>query len=376
MLIKRKTKITASMIFLALAILLSFASVSAYTKLCLKDCEGTPTINPRYVCELGSKSRCGDPGYCEICVTDIGNPTAPYRCAGQACGMTDNNSTIDITPPSLTVNDPDQNSVYSSKAVLFNLLVDEESSIYFTDNIKDDGRWKKICAGCLNYNGKISLNEGLNNITVKAADKNENSAEKTLSFFVDSKKPKIKKTEPKSDFTSSIFKIEFEEENPKELWLNYGNSLEGYRSKKFNLALCAKEKKISTCEEDIDLKDYDGQEIEYWFALSDIANSVVESKHIWVNVDETSPIITNPDSFWTQNGKYIYFSLEITETNFDSVEFIDNSDRRPRWKTLCSRLKDGKCEAKKSFISGEHVLDIQVTDKAGNSVGKRISFVV
>ena len=112
----------------ALALLLIvIPSVSAYTKLCLRDCQGTPANNPRYVCDLGSSSRCNDPGYCEVGVTDLGNPTAPNRCSGQTCHLLGDNGTIDSTPPNLTVHHPVQNFIYNSRAVSFELEVSESS---------------------------------------------------------------------------------------------------------------------------------------------------------------------------------------------------------------------------------------------------------
>ena len=92
-------------------------------------------------------------------------------------------------------------------------------------------------------------------------------------------------------------------------------------------------------------------------------------------------ILNNPDSFWWQGAgirytRYIYFEFDVTEKNFDEITYIDWNDRRPRERRLCSRLRDGRCEKKKSFRRGEHNLTIYIKDKAGNSVQKNIDFII
>ena len=160
--------------------------------------------------------------------------------------------------------------------------------------------------------------------------------------------------------------------------LSYGNtpSLTGYRNKTLDLSSCTKDKKKTSCNVQVDLKDYDGEQIEYWFVLKDIANTVVESKHVWLGVDITAPKINNPTSLFRIDGKYVYFKLNITEKNLDSITYIDNADRIPRAKKLCSAnsVKNGMCEKKVSFKEGNHNVDIQAIDKAGNMVAQNIVF--
>jgi len=68
-------------------------------------------------------------------------------------------------------------------------------------------------------------------------------------------------------------------------------------------------------------------------------------------------------------SRFINFYLDV-------VEYKDWNSNRPKWKRLCSRLKRGMCEKKKSFKKGHHVVDIQVTDEAGNAISERIEFDV
>jgi len=129
------------------------------------------------------------------------------------------------------------------------------------------------------------------------------------------------------------------------------------------------------------LKDYEGKNIEYHFLLKDISGNIQESKPVKLTIDTISPIINNPNTFWskdTKNQRYVNFNISINETNFDSVKYIDSFDgTRAKWNTLCSRLnKNNECVIKKSFKTGTHNLTIQVSDKAGNSIQTSLVVVV
>tara|TARA_B100001971_G_C18226906_1_gene561134 strand:+ start:1561 stop:1914 length:354 start_codon:yes stop_codon:yes gene_type:complete len=93
-----------------------------------------------------------------------------------------------------------------------------------------------------------------------------------------------------------------------------------------------------------------------------------------------APIINNIDSYWFQGegryNKYIYFEIDLDEDNLDEVSILDNNARRPRWKRICSRLKNGMCVKKVSFKMGHHEVDVMVMDEAGNAIGERIVFDV
>ena len=71
-----------------------------------------------------------------------------------------------------------------------------------------------------------------------------------------------------------------------------------------------------------------------------------------------------------------FFDFSVTEANFNEVSYIDWKDKNPKAKTLCSRLKNGICETKKSFSKGNHNLTVTVLDEAGNSWSEMINFSV
>ncbi|MFA5019684.1 MAG: hypothetical protein WC533_01150 [Candidatus Pacearchaeota archaeon] len=282
------------------------------------------------------------------------------------------NYTLDQTSPELIIIAPLNNSVINARKALVRFNLSEKSDVYYTDLVSGRGRWTKICEDCTAYSGTRSFKEGENNIQFKAVDVAGNEAYKEVTFFIDSKKPDIKKTEPKKDFANGIFYVSFKEENPKELFLTYGNNAKGYDYAKVDLNECTEEtngKKY--CEINADLTAYNGQLIEYWFNLTDIAGNYDESKKIILRIDKTAPKINSIN--YTIDERAVKFRINITELNFDKVEYIDNSAVNPRWRTMCSRLTDGICEKKITLNSGAHNIGIQAIDEAGNIAGKNVA---
>jgi hypothetical protein len=365
--IKNKKQMIVAVLFFA-SIILLISYVSAYKMLCLKYGEAVPSKeNPRYTCHSDM---------CPVCVTDNNFPTHPGFCYNGGNGVGGNcepggGGPGDLKPPILTINSPVDNQIYNTKQVVFDLTTDEPASILYTDNINGRGVWKKIASGVTAYKRGVSFKDGLNDITIRAADKNGNSIDIIRKFTVDSTKPKIKKTFPKKGFADGNFEVQFAEKNPTSLKLNYGDKIVN-----LNLDSCTIEKGINSCKIKIDLSSFNNQKIDYWFTLTDIANNVVESKPVSINVDTSNPIINNPDSMYTQNGKNIFFSIDITEPNLESVSYIDNSAKKPKFTKLCSSLKNGICTKKVSFSIGNHDLDIQVIDSAGNSVTKSLTIAI
>jgi len=228
--------------------------------------------------------------------------------------------------------------------------------------------------------GSVRLDDGMHNITIRAKD---DAGHETLyqmnEFFTDSKDPRIKKTYPKSGFAFGLFEVEFDEENPEELWLNYGNDITDWRNYKVNLSNCIMNTDTE-CAVNVNLSDYHGQEIEYWFNLSDIVGNYDESRLRGLDVDVIPPVLNNDniipgenDSFWVQgvggNSKYIYFTFNVSEENFDEINYIYIDDHnKTKEKRLCSRLKEGVCEKRKRFSIGVHNISVNILDDAGNSL--------
>lgn len=287
---------------------------------------------------------------------------------GQECNNY-GNTTLDIEPPIINLSSPINEKVYNEKGVYISGESNEIADWYYKDS---SNLWRKFCTQTRICNKEISFAEGENNIQIKAVDVVGNEAEKESSFFVDSKKPIIYKALPKKGFADGNFEVQFKEENPASLILHYGD-----KTRNINLEDCRKEKGKTYCDNFADLEEFDGEEINYRYVLTDAAGNVAESKPITLSVDTTSPVINNLDSFWTQNGKYIYFNMSITENNFDEANYnyVDSRGRVKEVK-LCSALKNNLCTVKKTFTRGHYDLTINVLDDAGNSIGVPINFNV
>ena len=284
----------------------------------------------------------------------------------------------------LTIIRPNQ-LIYNDRKIQFNITLNQQvDKITYVDNEEERPREKNLCSrDCLGYGNDriktITFNDGFHNLTIRAIKNNTIVDTKNIKFLVDSEDPRISKTEPRRGFASGIFNVEFTEDNPTQLILFYGNSI---LTHSINIEdECTLDRTRYKCETEVDLNDFDGQEIQYWFNLTDIVgNSVTNRPVTRIKVDTTSPVLNNPDSFWEQGEgryyKYIYFNFNVTEQNFDEINYIDLSDSRQRETRLCSRLRDGICEVKKSFRTGEHNLTINILDDAGNSIIESIRFEV
>ena len=301
----------------------------------------------------------------------------------QICDLTGGNGTgVDGVAPIITPTSPSNDALFSSRKVPVMFTLSETANVYYLDLINGRGRWGKLCSDCtLDYKKNVTFEEGHNLIQFKAIDPSGNEGfSGNVSFFTDSKKPKIKKTSPKKGFANGEFSVDFQEQNPAILTLYYGHN--GSSSMDVPLSNCVPSGTSNDkqhCEVNADLSAYNGQEIDYWFTLTDIVGNSINSKVLDLEVDLTAPVINNPSSFFTyQTGtKYVQFNLSITETNFDEVIYSYTDSRgKFKEKTICSRLKEGVCGKRLSFKEGEYHLTVSAWDEAGNSVALPADFTV
>lgn len=290
--------------------------------------------------------------------------------------------TVTVLPGDIDIYSPIQKGIYSERMVPINLSMSSEvNSFKYSDN---GDRLRTLCRNCDEYGftklKRKPFDDGFHELTI-AAIFDAGTIYKYINFTVDSKAPRITKTEPKRGFASGDFEIQFLEENPALVALHYGSKNPGQETKNLDINNdCHIDRGKHYCKINVDLEEYDEEEIEYWFEVEDIAGNTDESKPTKVNVDMTGPILNNPYSFWEQGkgkyNKYIYFNINITEKNFEEISYIDLNDSKPRTRALCTRLKKGICEKRTRFGKGDHVLDIQISDEAGNTIAERIEFDV
>lgn len=231
-----------------------------------------------------------------------------------------------------------------------------------------DGRYSTLCTQCLFYNKSKTFRDGFHYLSIKCKNKPEINSSRV--FLIDSTKPRISTTKPSSGkYTNgSGFYIKYTEEYPIMLLLNVSSKTvqkSGPFIEDSNTCPAGRNKE---CFFNINLSEFDGQEVNYSFMIADFSGKIVKSKITKIKVDTTPPVLNNPDTFWHKEGKYIYFDLDITEKNFDEVTYsYTDSKGRLKEKSLCSSLKDGRCTKKKSISLGDHDFSVIIIDKAGNS---------
>jgi hypothetical protein len=288
------------------------------------------------------------------------------------------NTSFDVKPPVITINSPVKDNLYTKTSVLVNISLDEKASIYYKDLLKT-GDWKKLCDECISYSSARLFSEGQNNIIFRAVDLAGNEANKTINFFIDSKKPSISKTDPRSGFTNGMFELEFIETNPKQIALGYGNA-SMYKQEVFNSNDISKNCYLSKtkyyCNFDIrsKIKTFEGQQINYSFKVIDIANNFYEKAVKKIIVYTTDPKV-NLFNF-TISKKTVSFYANVSEKNFDEIGYNEIVNGKNKYTVLCSTLKNGICQVKKTFSTGAHTLGIQVIDKAGNSIAFSRDFTI
>lgn len=279
--------------------------------------------------------------------------------------------TLDIESP--------VDGIINTRRVPFNLTTTEQSSkIYylnFDDNIP---REKLLCRNCDSYGEsrrKLSiLREGWNHLAFRAMSEAGDLASQNIMVFVDSIGPQIRKTLPVRGFTSGIFTVEFAEENVANVTLRYGNARTGFRDEVLDVSEdCVKGARTYVCVADVDLSDYDLEDITYTFKVTDIAGNNTTSRSLPLSVDVTSPVVISFDG--SLDGKRATFTFRVNDTNFERITYVDSADP-DRVKTLCTSLRDGICSKTVVLEDGAHEITFNITDEAGNSVEQNYSVFI
>ena len=269
------------------------------------------------------------------------------------------------------INSP-MDEIYEDKKIVFNISASEELDLIEYKELNDgNSKWKKICSDCEEYGyshkrTKI-FSDGEHNLSIRATDYYSQVKEENISIFIDSTAPKISKNLPKKNAVTngSDFYIKFKEENPINLTLYFNGTYDVDLENE-----CDFDGRYYECDFDVNLINHDGEEIEYWFNLTDVAGNFDESKLTNVKVDTTSPILNN-ESYWVRGTglywNYVYFTFNVTEENFDEISYsyLDSKGNLKERK-LCSKLKNGICETRKKIYVGEEI-GIKILDDAGNS---------
>lgn len=266
-----------------------------------------------------------------------------------------------ILSDKITIFSPLNGIIYQTRSILLNASLYQ--TVFLMSYIDNNKNPQQMCRNCNSYSRMRIFDDGPHTLLVKG-DSNLGVIFGITNFIVDTKKPVIRQTTPKSGFANGNFTLEFQEVNPKEVFLTYGNGIEGYRNQSINLDSCEEINHYKNCKVSVDLSDFDQQKIGYYFGVIDVSNKRAYSKEKILPVDLSPPVINDFD--YDIVKRQIKFFLDITEPNFDRIVYIDYSEKRPREINLCTSLKNGICDKKVYFKPGEHNLVILVKDKAGN----------
>ncbi|MAG20520.1 hypothetical protein CL618_03755 [archaeon] len=243
----------------------------------------------------------------------------------------------------------------NEKKILLNVSLDEEGEIWY----KTRKRFKRLCKDCDSYLRKKSFGEGWNNITVRAVDEFGNYNEENISFFVDSKEPKIRKVEPRKGYVNGEFLIKYSEDNVEKVSLFYNGTV----------VKDCESGKNKECVFEVNLSDYEGSEISYYFEIEDIVGNKDRSRDYEVVVDSVGVEIIELNYSVVEN--YVYFEIEL-DSEARYLKYVEDDRERK----LCSRCDSYGIERvrKKRFSEGIHNITVFSEDEAGNRDEEEIEF--
>jgi len=272
---------------------------------------------------------------------------------------------VSVNALSLSVDNPVDGEIYDSdRSIVFDLESDEIADFYIMKDIYRPAGWRMLCRSKTKCVKNVRLREGDNRVMIKIINlRGQTDVSDPISFFIDTRNPRISKTLPRRNTVTNgdEFKVFYNEANIQKVTLFYGRGIDRLSITRND---CPSGKREECVFSNIDLSAFDGKDIDYWFEIEDLAENRGVSKVTKVYVDTQDPIVNHKE--FQISRRRVNFVFDIEEINFDKIVYIDKEDRNPRWKTLCSRLKLGRCDPSKSFRRGAHILDIKVTDKAGN----------
>lgn len=284
------------------------------------------------------------------------------------------NLVVEILPGGifLNVSSPEEGKTYTTRQIPVSIDFGIDAEFFMLR--QDDRDYRTLCRECTHYNNTKPFSEGLNIISIKVRHPLGTEAFQNISFIVETKSPVIRKTFPEKGFTTGLFEVQFQEENPDSLTLNYGNAEIGFRQKLVPISNCVRERFDFICMEEVNLIDFNGQNINYFFTLTDIAGNSDMSIPRSLSVDLTPPIIKEIN--YTIDKRNVEFVIKVEEDNFNKLEYMDSTDRVPVFKSICSLDRDGICRRTFSFSRVTHSLQIRAMDKAGNTDTEFLNFTI
>ena len=226
-----------------------------------------------------------------------------------------------------------------------------------------------------NCSRNIRLNEGNNILLIRSDNGLGNIELEYLNVSIDDTKPRIIKVYPSGNsYGSGFFSINYTELNLKDIALYYG----GFNNP---IILVKNNTECSSginqqCNFSADLSSFNGDKIQFWFSVTDLAGNSVNSSKTRVNVDLDNPKVVYISPPIITNTR-VKFYIDIAEPNFDRVIYTNTNNCGVFFESsrvLCTTLKNGRCIFSKTLCLGFHNITLTSSDKAGNSVINYTSF--
>ena len=251
---------------------------------------------------------------------------------------------------------PQDGFVTDERRISLSVLASQKADI--TYQIDDDSP-RSFCKKCSLKNRSIMVEAGNHTITLFAT-KNGIVNNDSITVFVDNVRPKIKSTEPRSrKYGSGHFSVLYTEEFLEHVSFSYrGVDEENFTT--VSVPGCIGNVS-QTCGVDVDISAYNGDELEYFFTISDLFSNASSKKTV-INADTLAPEILSisplSGSLFNSTGTRtrVELGVEVSETVLEVNYAVD--DNEPR--RFCSRCSEAQRVI--TFEPGLHNVTFTATD--------------
>lgn len=188
----------------------------------------------------------------------------------------------------LTVNSPIDNYYSDTRQVLLDIKVNKEADLSYS---LDGGYDVLLCRSCTSHSSNRYFTDGQHTLKV-IAENNEEQAEETLAFTIDSQKPVVNVIKPVSNTyipNPATFTARYIEDDVQSVKLFYKSEDEEFYNE-IELQDCESGRN-KECSVIVDLSNYqEATKIDFYFVVADRA-SEVQSRLTTINFDPLAPVI-------------------------------------------------------------------------------------
>jgi len=345
-------------ILLATNLAVATAADHTYHWLCLERGEELPGYD--HVC---------DGWCCFYCVDEVGNIN-PHGCGSAQMCSCGGNVDADIEPPEMIVHSPENDAVYSSRAINVEVeMPGEQASVYVKNNNKLGANYYRICHRDSHCERIITVDEGSNSWSFKAEDYFGNPTYETREFTVDSRPPVISSTWPRAgEYASKTFGVRYTEQAMQSVTLYYK---QGGAYTQVPGTECLPGRNME-CEITVPGMLLQGG-LDYHFCVADSATEVCsDDVHVQIDTEAPDLDVLEPIQDEVYNTRRVPFNINTDEPV--TLSYMDLSLDVPRERRICANCMG--TQRPQTFTDGPHNLLIMALDKAGNPAQQTREFTV